>query len=195
MSLVRAFIAIEIPKNLQENIQVQTAGLREKIDSTLVKWVVSKNIHLTLKFLGDVPQTNLSFIKQMLMQTASLCQPFDIQLTQLGSFPNSRRPRVFWVGVQAPGALEVLHREVESASARMGYTPEPSRFSPHLTLGRVRPNLSPAGVQNVSDALENTYLQKLGNATISEIHLYQSDLQPSGSVYTKLFSAPFHKPK
>jgi len=193
MSLVRAFIALEIPKPILENIQTQTKDLRENINSSLVRWVPFTNIHLTVKFLGDVPQANLVFVKQMLTHAAKVNAPFDIQLTHLGSFPTPGRPRVLWIGIQAPAALEALHQSIEIASNRLGYTPEPRAFSPHLTLGRVRPNLSSAELQKIRETLERSSLQKPGNATIEEIHLYQSDLQPSGSVYKKLFSVSFNK--
>jgi 2'-5' RNA ligase len=107
----------------------------------------------------------------------------------IGSFPNSRRPRVIWVGLHAPAALESLQRGIESASARLGYTPEEKGFSPHLTIGRVKQNLSALEIQHIRAGLEEIKIGLLGTVHVDAAHLFKSDLQPAGSVYTRLFSA------
>ena len=193
MSAERVFIAIEIPSAIQDTIFQQTARLRESANASLVRWVDKGNVHLTLKFLGETPSKNIPFIEQMLTRETAPLQPFEIQIRRLGSFPNSKRPRVIWVGIQVPAALESLYQSVDSACARLGYPKEERPFSPHLTIGRVRQNLSKIDLSKISDALEATHLNSLGAATIDAAHLYKSDLKPSGPVYTKLFSAPFNK--
>jgi 2'-5' RNA ligase len=195
MSSIRAFIAIDLPASISESIYKQTSGLRGKIGPALVKWVTLENIHLTLKFLGEVPNATLPFIKQLLIREADSCAPFDLQVTHLGSFPNLKRPRVIWAGIQAPAVLTELSRNIEAACKRMGYPPEERPFSPHITLGRVRSNLSQTDLNAISDNLNKTSLQKSGSATIGEINLYQSELTPVGSNYTKLFSAVFKQTK
>ena len=192
MSLLRAFIAIELPASIQDAIQNQTALLRRALDSSLARWVPVHNVHLTLKFLGDVSPLNLEMLTQMLTREAGGYSAFDVQFGDLGSFPTSRRPRVIWVGLSAPAALESLQRGIESAAARLGYQQEERAFSPHLTIGRVRQNLSASALQKVRAALEleGTKIGELGAARVAAVHLYKSDLQPDGSVYTKLFSTP-----
>jgi RNA 2',3'-cyclic 3'-phosphodiesterase len=189
MSLLRAFIAVEIPLTIQEKIVEETAALRNRIGLDLIRWVPAHNVHLTLKFLGDVSSSNLDLIKQMLTTEAAQCSCFELQVQGLGSFPNSRQPRVIWVGLDAPATLESLQRGIESASARMGYTSEDKIFSPHLTIGRVKQNLPAAELQRVRGALETASIGTLGAARVDALHLFKSDLQPQGSVYTKLFSA------
>lgn len=189
MSLIRAFIAIEIPESIQKAIEKETLSLRKAADSSLVRWVPSANVHLTLKFLGDVSESNLQFIKQMLTQECAQHPALDMQIGKLGSFPTSKRPRVIWVGIHAPAELGKIQQAIDSASSRLGYTKEERDFSPHLTIGRVKPNLSAIDVQKIRTALESNHVSMLGSAKIDAIHLYKSDLQPGGSVYTRLFSA------
>src|SRR4029450_7966971 len=101
MSMLRAFIAVEIPSELQQKIQKETANFRKQI-SSLVRWVPPQNMHLTLKFLGDVSPNSVEFLIQMLRNEAEHIQGFDIHLAGLGVFPNLKRPRVIYIGIQAP---------------------------------------------------------------------------------------------
>lgn len=193
MSLLRAFLASEIPLSLQDAIESATSGLCKKLGPDLIRWVPVHNIHLTLKFLGDVSPSNLDLIKQMLMTEAAQHQAFDVEIAGLGSYPTPRRPRVLWVGLNAPAALISLQRAIETSTARLGYASEERGFSPHLTIGRVRQNASAADLQKIRAALEETKIGSLGTAHVDAVHLLKSELRPNGSVYTKLFSAPLGK--
>lgn len=195
MGLLRAFIAVELPVFLQESIQQNTARLRQALNSSLVRWTPAHNIHLTLKFLGDVSPANITLLCEMLTREAEPHPAFDMSIAGLGSFPTSRRPRVIWLGLRAPAVLESLQHGIESAAARLGYASEERPFSPHLTIGRVRPDLSAQEIQRIRTGLESTKIGELGTARIDSIHLFKSDLQPGGSVYTKLFSAPLKSDK
>jgi len=193
MSLLRAFIAVEIPSSLQNTIHESTASLHKSLGDDLIRWVPSQNVHLTLKFLGDVSSSNLDLIKQMLTAEAAQHKCFEMQMDGIGSFPNPRRPRVIWVGLRAPAALESLQRGIESASARLGYAIDEKSFSPHLTIGRVKQNLSALEIQRIRAELEKTKIGLLGVVHVDAAHLFKSDLQLNGSVYTRLFSAPIGK--
>lgn len=189
MSLLRAFIAIELPTPIQDAIQNQTARLHAALDSSIVRWVAPHNLHLTLKFLGDVSPVNIELLKQMLKREADQRPPFEMRISGIGSFPASRRPRVIWVGIHAPASLASLQHGIEFAAARLGYETDPRAFSPHLTIGRVRQDLHPAGLQKIRAALEETKVSDLGTIKIDSIHLFKSDLQPAGPVYTNLLTA------
>jgi 2'-5' RNA ligase len=128
MTLVRAFIAIEIPASIQTAIHDQTASLRQSADSTLVRWVNAANIHLTLKFLGDVSSASLPFLSQTLTAEAAQHRGFGLQVGRLGSFPTPRRPRVIWIGIHAPEALGALQHGIEAAARRLGYETEARGF-------------------------------------------------------------------
>lgn len=192
MSLLRAFIAVEIPAGIRQSVCNATASLRQKIGS-LVRWVPVENMHLTLKFLGDVSPSTVDLLSQMLSAEADLFQCFDLRLSGIGSFPNPKRPRVIYIGIQAPAVLETLQRGIDSASRRLGYESEERAFSPHLTIGRVKQNVTASDQQMIRRALEETEIDVLGTARVDSVHLYKSDLKPSGSVYTRLYSAPLKK--
>ena len=189
MGLLRVFIAVELPHEIQQAIHKATVNIRQATGA-LIRWVPPENMHLTLKFLGDVSPSSVDLLTQMLHTEADSSHCFDMHVSGLGSFPSLKRPRVIYIGIQAPAGLETLQRGVESASRRFGYESEDRAFSPHLTIGRVRQDVSASDQQKIRQALENIRIDSLGTARVDSVHLFKSDLKPSGSVYTKLFSAP-----
>jgi RNA 2',3'-cyclic 3'-phosphodiesterase len=192
MSLLRAFIAVEIPHEIQQKINKESARLRSETGG-LVRWVPAQNMHLTLKFLGDVSPSSVEFLVQMLRNEADAASCFSLQLTGLGAFPSIKRPRVILIGIQAPAALTALQRGIESASRRLGYEPEERPFSPHLTLGRVKQNATVGEQQKIRHIIEGIQVDVLGTARVDSVHLFKSELKPNGSVYTRLFSALLKK--
>lgn len=190
MSLLRTFIAVDISPVLQTAIEQSALPLRRELGNSLVRWVDSRAIHLTLKFLGDVSPAAIPPLTRTLQTEADLIPAFDLAIGGLGSFPSPRRALVLWVEIQAPAALEALYRGIESACGRLGYAAETKPFHPHLTLGRVRQGLSAADGQKIRRVLEAQTIDYLGTARVDSVHLYKSDLQPSGAVYTRLYSAP-----
>jgi 2'-5' RNA ligase len=144
---------------------------------------------LTLKFLGDISPSSLELLSQMLASEAAQVPAFAMQVGGLGSFPNLKRPRVIWIGLEAPAALDTVQHGIEAAAALLGYAPEERPSSPHLTIGRVRQNLSAADLQIIRTALEAARIGQVGLVQVDAIHLFKSELRPTGSVYSKLFSA------
>jgi 2'-5' RNA ligase len=193
MSLLRAFVASELPAVLQDKIQIATAGFRRALHEDLIRWVPVHNVHLTLKFLGDVSPAGLSLVQQMLTAEATQFTAFDITVEALGCYPNAKRPRVLWVGLKAPPELTSLQRAIEAGTARLGYESEERGFSPHLTIGRVRQNVSPADIQTIRTALEQNQIGPLGTTRLNAVHLFKSELRPEGSIYTRLYSAPLRE--
>ena len=192
MSLLRALIAVEMPLHIREAVSTAAAPLQEGIGPA-VRWVPMENLHLTLKFLGDVSPANVEMLCQMLHAEADLFHCFDLRLNGLGAFPSLKRPRVIYIGIQAPATLEALQRGIDSSSRRLGYESEERGFSPHLTIGRVKQNVTSVEQQAIRRALEGTRIDSLGSARVDSVHLYKSDLKPTGSVYTRLYSAPLKK--
>ncbi|HRQ23542.1 MAG TPA: RNA 2',3'-cyclic phosphodiesterase [Anaerolineales bacterium] len=193
MNPLRVFIAIDLPETIQEALEKQTARLRQTLGDGTVRWVPAKNMHLTLKFIGNIAASHLDFLKQLLAQSANAHPPFDLQIGGIGSFPNAKRVRVIWAGIHAPAELTSLQRSIEAGAVRLGYEKEERAFSPHLTLGRVRQTAAPADIQKVAAALGNIQLGSIGIARVDSVHLYKSELRREGSVYTRLFSAPLSK--
>ena len=188
--MLRSFIAVKIPTEVQSAIARNTASLQKNLPRPLVRWVAPQNIHLTLKFLGNVSPANLERLADVLKTEAATHDPFAISVGELGAFPTPRRARVIWVGLEAPADLTALQRGVEAAAAQLGYASDDRPFSPHLTIGRVGQNVSTADLQRIRAALEATTVGALGVVPVEAVHIYKSDLRPGGSVYTHLYSLP-----
>ncbi|MFN8413350.1 MAG: RNA 2',3'-cyclic phosphodiesterase [Anaerolineales bacterium] len=193
MNFIRAFIAIEIPTETQNTIIKQTLRLKQTLGEDVVRWIPAQNLHLTLKFLGDLAPTHVEFVKQGIKQIAESTSSFDMQIGGLGAFPNTKMPRVLWIGLHTPSALTTLQKNIEETASRLGFKKEMRAFSSHLTIGRVKQNIVPQEIQNIRRALETIQLGNIGTARVNSVHLYKSDLNPTGSIYTKLFSANFQQ--
>jgi 2'-5' RNA ligase len=191
MSVIRAFIAVNLPKDIHDCLEYVSGQLKEQIGDVPVRWITPQNIHLTLKFLGDVSLNNIDVLTEMLVSEAALIKPMVISIGGLGAYPKMRSPRVIWVGVEAPPELETLQKGIDTQAARIGYAPDRRPFSPHLTLGRVSRNATPQEVRKIGDVLGSQKIGFLGVARIRAVHIFGSDLKPSGAVYTQLFSASF----
>ena len=189
MGYLRAFIAIEIPHQIQKSLETVISLLRREI-GIAVRWVPPQNIHLTLKFLGDISHESVDSLTQILGMEAETVPSFDIQTGGLGSYPDAKHARVVWVGVQAPAELEAIYHKIDSACTRLGFESEKRNFSPHLTIGRVRQGTSPADKQKIHRTLETIKIDSLGTARVDSVHLFKSELKRGGAVYTKLSSAP-----
>jgi 2'-5' RNA ligase len=188
--MLRTFIALEIPPAIQSAIAHSTASLKNDLPKKIVRWVAPQNVHLTLKFLGDVSSTTLEHLAEALKREAALHRTFSMSVGGLGAFPTPRRVRVIWVGLEAPPALETLRRGVETAAAQLGYAPEERSFSPHLTIGRVGQTVSASDLQRIRTVLEATKVGALGTVRVEAVHIFKSDLQPGGSIYTHLYTLP-----
>jgi 2'-5' RNA ligase len=189
MSVLRLFIAIELSPEIQAGLQQVEKSLQAQLGLLPVRWVPAKNIHLTLVFLGDVVTTQVDPLKDMLTAQVAAQPVFELEVASLGAFPSFRKPRVVWVGVSAPPDLSALQHRIAQGAARLGYPPEERPFSPHLTLGRLSKNASPEQVLKIGEVLAAGKVGSLGRMAVASVDLFRSDLQPSGAVYTRLFSA------
>ncbi len=189
MSVIRAFVAIDLPVEILQHLEQVSVQLKKRLEGVPVRWVPVDNIHLTLKFLGDVSPANVDMLKKILQIEVDGHHAFEISVGGLGAYPSPHRPRVVWVGVEAPAELTAVQNGVESAMARLGYAREERPFSPHLTLGRVSRNAVGRDERLIGESIEAIKLGFLGVARVNEVHLYKSDLQPNGAVYTRLFTA------
>jgi 2'-5' RNA ligase len=187
MPVIRAFIAVELSPAIQD--QLRKVILQLSPATRAVRWVPPENIHLTMKFLGDVEGSKIPLLQDNLQDETSRCQPFEIRVGGLGAFPNQRRPRVVWIGVQAPAALSALVQAVEAATVPLGFPTEERSFSPHLTLGRVSQHASPDEAAALGALLARTVVGELGKTKIHSVTLYRSDLRPTGSVYSAISQA------
>lgn len=149
-----------------------------------VKWVRPENIHLSLKFLGDVDDAREPELLAALKQAAGSraeARPVTVQIEAFGVFPDYHRPRVLWAGVAPDPALELLQHGVEQAFAPLGFPTEARAFQPHVTVGRAGREARPRDFAELSDALAN--LAFAATVTVANVDLMQSTLQPNGPVY------------
>jgi len=189
MAEIRAFIAVSLPPVLQSQLDLISRQLQEMLPAVPIRWVPVKNIHLTLKFLGNIPEQTLGALKESLKAEASRHPSFEFGLGMPGAFPSINRPRVIWVGVTAVEELKELARGIETQTKSLGFPNEERPFSPHLTLGRVGGQATKGDTRLVADAVQSLKTEAAGTTRVTEIHLYRSDLNPGGAVYTRLYSA------
>ena len=152
-----------------------------------VRWIKHGNIHLTLKFLGDVSVSRIDAIGKALEDITCQFPPFAVRLAGIGAFPNSRKPRIIWVGMEK-GAEELVQmaRQIEGSMKRLGFPREKRPFRPHLTVGRIRNLKHPT---TMTEALERSEVGELGEFTVQRVSLIKSQLDPAGSIYTTLSEA------
>lgn len=187
----RLFIAIEIPAAVLDELMAIQNRLKEEAPSGTVKWVRPQGIHLTLKFLGDVPVTKRDTLENALGSAVKTHSPFTLAATGLGCFPNLKRPRVVWVGVaQQLVELGALRDAVEEHIAPLGYPTEDRPFNPHLTLGRIKREARRDAIQQVTRLVEATTVDARYTWEVDAVHLIRSELKPTGAVYTQLYQAP-----
>ncbi len=179
--MIRSFIAIEIP----DSIRSQIAALQEEMRrlQSHVSWVTPRNIHVTMKFLGDIQESLVPQIGSVLGKISSCTRPFQITIENLGFFPNARRPRVLWVGVtDRQQQLKTLFQEIEEGLVPFGFTLEKRGFTPHLTIGRVR---NPRGINEVVARMQSFNFPP-ESFEAKGIVFMKSTLKPTGAVYEPL---------
>jgi 2'-5' RNA ligase len=187
MATVRTFIAVELSEDLREELGLLQDELRTQLPPGSVRWVRPEGIHLTLKFLGDTPVGQVDQVKAALAEAAAEVGSFRVTVRGLGCFPNTRRPRVIWVGLEEPtGALQRLRDAVEAHIAPIGFPTERRRFSPHLTLGRVQRRATSSEVREIGQRVAASAVGLVGEMEAATVSCIKSDLKPSGAVYTTL---------
>jgi 2'-5' RNA ligase len=182
---IRAFICIGIPATIQIRIGSLQQDLK-RIDAQ-VSWVKPSNIHLTLKFLGPVEESKIQRVCEAAGRAARAIGPIEITIAGAGCFPSARSPRVLWIGLrEVPGDLKRLYEAIEDEMAGCGFELEGRRFSPHLTIGRMRSQ------HNARPLAERLLLTGFAAESFHarEITVMRSDLKPTGSIYTPLAVVP-----
>lgn len=193
--MIRAFVAVGLDAALRQAIALVQADLRRGLQQTgdpglRVQWVRPESIHLTLKFLGDIPEERVAEIRTALGGAVAGHARFAAEVEGLGVFPDLRGPRVLWVGLaDHDGAIASLAADVEAALAAAGFAPEAKSFHPHLTLARIKEGSREAGRSWSRERLLERET-RLGALTVEALSLMKSELRPSGAVYTELWRLP-----
>lgn len=178
---MRCFIAIDLPELLKQSLDEVVHQLKPL--SRDVRWVPAGNLHLTLKFLGEVADAKIPAIAERLEEITATGAPFSLAVSGTGAFPDERRPHVLWAGVSVPPPLLALQSEVDETMAGLGFPKEQRRYAPHLTIGRVKGMQGMAELMSRFHTFQNVFF---GSIEVHEIVLMQSITKPSGAVYAKL---------
>lgn len=183
---IRSFIAIELPEQAREGL----ARLRRELERDehgFVKWVDPQGIHLTLKFLGNIPAKRVTEITEAMKKAVQAISPFQLEISGLGAFPSLKQPRVFWVGVSGElDKLSALQQNIDSALAALGFAKEERPFVAHLTLARIREGASPAERRDFGELVDSTTFQDKYPVEVAAVRLMRSQLMPAGAIYTCL---------
>lgn len=183
---IRSFIAVKLPETVVSHIadvqdELKRAGFR-------MSWVRPGNIHLTLKFLGNIEKDAVDDIALGMRQALSGGNPLTLRAKGLGVFPTMKNPRVLWVGLTGDiPALFDLQNRVEENMDRLGYPKENRKFKAHLTIARIKSRLD---LKKLSDKIAQFSSFESEPFTVNDVILFQSDLNPTGAIYTPLAKAP-----
>ncbi len=185
---MRCFVAIDLTTDVRAAIARAQTRVRTAATRADVRWVDPTQFHLTLKFLGPVPDERVPAVSAALEAVIAGGSPVPLAAAGLGGFPSLKSPRVLWVGITAgvPQLVEVA-AAIEGALAPLGFAPEARPFRGHLTIGRVR---SPRGVRELTAAVAAAGAPAFGSWTAAEVVLYESRLRPTGALYTPVSRHP-----
>ncbi|MDY6872403.1 MAG: RNA 2',3'-cyclic phosphodiesterase [Chloroflexota bacterium] len=187
--MIRAFIAVNPPAEILNKIKKISAYFQTQTPEDALKWSGIKKYHLTLKFLGEISENKLPEIKTILARTAKTQTAFEISVGGLKFFPNVKKPHTIVLGVQEGMPLVRLHQRLDFELQAVGFPGDKRTFTPHLTLARVRRSVNRARAAKIGETLSQFRVDTLGQFVVDEVHLYQSELNPKGSIYTPLFTS------
>jgi len=180
--MLRAFVAVEMPGPVRKALEEAQSDLKRL--NIRARWVRPENIHLTLKFLGNIPVGHVASIGEVLRVVARAHGRFSLAAAGVGVFPDARRPKVIWAGLtRRPEALTPLQQDLDGRLAALGFPREEKPFRSHLTIGRFRAEGLPGPV---ADAVKRYAAVQFGTFTVDEIVLMKSDLRPEGPLYEQL---------
>ena len=183
--LIRTFISIPIPKDVRSKKNMLYSTLEDSPSN--INWVKNEQLHLTIKFLGNTPESLFDEIKGELVQVASSIRPFDLCIDKTGCFPLPERPRVLWLGISGHiSPLQNLFVNIEKKMENMGFAPEREEYFPHITLARVK--YPQKFTPDISTFLKSSYDPI--DFTVDRVQFLSSELLPSGTLYTLLGSFP-----
>lgn len=185
---MRTFLAIEISQEAKSAIAELQNRLRDA--DADVSWTRPDNIHLTLKFLGEVSESLIADVARVCLECAANCRSLSVTLSGVGAFPDFRQPRVLWVGLGGDlDALVQLQKELDEGLSRIGFERDRKPFRAHLTMGRVKSRRNTRALMAIAKEYELAPIA----FKVNEVVLMQSQLHPAGSRYTRLATAPLQK--
>lgn len=185
MQSIRAFIASDLSPNTKQLLKSILVEFQKKSDRHF-RWIPLENIHLTLKFIGNIEFIKLEHLKTTLAAAVSRRPVIAYDLGGFGVFPNLDHPRIFWLGIKAPIALNELVDTIEKNAANIGIHRETRPFTPHLTLCRFQQDMDKTSIRDFLNSLSPTLLNFSCQDCVTNLTIYKSALTPNGSVYTPI---------
>lgn len=184
---MRLFVALNLPGAARERIATELLSpLAEQVPG--VRWVLADTLHVTLAFLGERTEAEARDAERMLRELADGRAAPTVTLRGLGVFPDVEQPRVVWLGIEKPADVRTLHRAFERERARLGLAAEGRAYHPHVTLGRVPPEIAPTAAAPLAKALERSEFEM--KVQLASLDLMVSELTPAGPRYTVLADVP-----
>jgi 2'-5' RNA ligase len=178
---MRTFIAIDLLPEIKDRLIDFIGRLRKAGGS--VKWVKPQALHLTIKFLGEIPEDKVPLVESVIRSVCAGRRPFPLVVEGTGSFPAGRNPRVLWTGIREETELASLQADLEEALDKEGFSREERDFHPHLTLGRVK---APQNLKETMEILGRHGQTHFGEMVVNELTFFQSILKPEGPEYRVL---------
>jgi 2'-5' RNA ligase len=180
-SASRLFLAVPIPSQIKTSICQFQRRLQTQIPQ--VRWAQADNLHLTMHFFGPTEQETLEKIKVSMLSVKGCQRSFQVEVEGLGAFPDQRRPRVIWLGLQPMDLLRQLHRNISGHLLRAGVVTEAKPYTPHLTIGRLRQK-----APNLTDLFVSVGQPQLGSLKVDALTLFESHLHSGGAVHNPLIT-------
>jgi len=182
MPTIRAFIAVEIDAQIKQKISNLISVLKKS--GADAKWADENQMHLTLKFLGNINKDKIEEISGAMSSVSSNSKSFAVSFSEIGAFPDTSRPRVIWLGVDKGAEdLKILNDRTETSLKKIGFAKEGRKFEPHLTLARIR---SPKNISNLIKLIGETNCDIKDETRIDKLTLFQSILNSKGAIYEVL---------
>jgi RNA 2',3'-cyclic 3'-phosphodiesterase len=179
----RIFVAVDISDDVRRKVSTYIQELREEFSNLRVGWEKTEKLHLTLKFLGDSDENQIEKLREIVRNIAGQVSKFSLKIAETGVFPSPRNARILWIDVKdEKGSLAKINRLLETECEKIGFSKERKNYKPHLTIARLRD-------VGKSKELAEKHLRKEfkpAEFEVAEIVIYESRLQPAGSIYQKL---------
>jgi 2'-5' RNA ligase len=188
LEVIRLFVAVDIPDAVRQALSAWIASLQSAYPRS--RWARANSLHVTLKFIGERPEELLDAVRVALRAVRQQA-PIAIDFRGAGFFPNERRPRVLWAGIEAGPEFARLAEAIDLALAPVGIPRETRDFRPHLTVARFPESADRTGLAKLRDALASSASPEFGSARVADFHLFRSELKPSGAEYARLDSFDF----
>jgi 2'-5' RNA ligase len=183
---IRSFIAIELPEEVKTGLNRLQTELKLPRHN-FVKWVATEGIHVTLKFLGNIYPEKVAEITKVMEQASQGSVPFQLEISEVGAFPNLRQPRVLWLGIRGDiDKLVAWQQRIDNGLVPLGFAKETRPFTPHLTLARLREGVSPGDRRDFGELVIKTPVEVNFKVNVNSLSLMKSQLLPGGAVYSRL---------